>query len=316
MSRRFVIGTRGSPLALAQARATHGALAAALGLAPDGADDALALAVIRTSGDQTTDRALAEIGGKGLFTKELDTALLEGRIDLAVHSLKDIPAVLAQGVAIAAVPARADPRDVLVTADGGPFEALAQGAVLGTASPRRRAQALALRPDLAVRLLRGNVGTRLDALARGGFDATLLARAGLERLGRVEVPHHVLPADQFLPAAGQGALAIVTRADDGEARALAARINDPAARVCVEAERGFLEAVDGSCRSALAALAVFADGAMRLEVEALTPDGSQRWRRLRPAALGPCDVEAAAALGRALGAEILAEAGGALAPAL
>ncbi len=266
MDRPFRIGTRGSPLALTQARM----VAAALRDAHGWAEDAVALVPIRTTGDRVQDRALAEIGGKALWTKELDRALLAGEIDCAVHSMKDVETVRPDAIAIAAMLPRADVRDRLIGAEavGG----LPAGAVVGTSSPRRRAQLLRLRPDLAIVLLRGNVDTRLGKVADGTVGATLLAAAGLDRLGRPEVGA-VVPLDVMLPAPAQGAVGIEARADDLAARHLLAAIDHADTHACVLVERALLAALKADCHSPVAALATVAGDRLTLRAELLTEDG-------------------------------------------
>jgi hydroxymethylbilane synthase len=261
------IGTRGSPLAQAQAQWVAQRLRAS--------DPALntTLVTIRTSGDRIIDRPLSEVGGKGLFVKEIETALLAGEVDCAVHSMKDLPGDLAPGLVIAAVPEREDPTDVVLTRRGGGLDGLPQGAVVGTSSLRRMALALAQRPDLKVCSLRGNVGTRILRLTEGKVDAVLLARAGLRRLG-IEYPHvDAVDPREFLPAVGQGALGIETRVD-GFAE-LVAKIDDGASRVAVEAERAFLARVGGSCVTPLAAHATLERGLLTLRALIAKPDGSR-----------------------------------------
>lgn len=271
--RRFRIGTRGSPLALAQANEACARLSAAQGWSADEAAARLELVVIRTSGDKVTDRPLAELGGKGLFVKELEEALADGRVDLAVHSMKDVPGILPQGFLIAAALPREDARDALLGAAS--IAALAKGARVGTTSPRRAAALLNQRPDLDIVLFRGNVQTRLDKLARGEADATLLAMAGLNRLG-LSPEVSPLPADSFIPAAGQGVVGIECRADDAEARALAGSIDHPPSAVALAAERACLAALDGSCRSAIAIHAAPGDGGLVLRAAVYAIDGSAR----------------------------------------
>ena len=279
MARRVLrIGTRGSPLALTQTAETRHRLAV------HGADPALLeTVVIKTTGDMVLDRPLAEIGGKGLFTKEIDAAMLAGGIDLAVHSVKDLPTVLPEGIVLAAVLPRADPRDALIGPAAGPdagvygggLAALPAGAVIGTASLRRGAQLLARRPDVTVVPLRGNVQTRLERVREGRVHATLLAMAGLGRLGMAHVVTAALPAEEMLPAVGQGAIGVTCRADDADCRALLARIDDAQSHVCVAAERAMLAVLDGSCRTPIAGLAEI-DPAGRLRLRGLVarPDGS------------------------------------------
>ena len=264
---KFRLGTRGSPLALTQANMVRDALIAAHALAPD----AIEIVPIRTTGDKVQDRALAEIGGKALWTKELDRALLDGEIDCAVHSMKDVETIRPPAIAIAAMLPRANVQDRLVGAES--IEALRQGAVLGTSSPRRAAQMRRLRPDLEIVLFRGNVDTRLARLAAGEADATLLAAAGLDRLGRHDVGNAV-PINMMLPAPAQGAVGIECRADDSHARAMLAKIDDPQTYACVAAERALLAALKADCHSPVAALATIEGAIMTLRAELLSEDGS------------------------------------------
>ncbi|ROP91050.1 hydroxymethylbilane synthase [Stella humosa] len=266
------IGTRGSPLALRQAHAVKAALAAAdPSLA---APEAIEIVVIRTTGDRVQDRTLAEIGGKGLFTKEIEDGLLAGTLDLAVHSMKDVPTVLPDGLVIDGMLPRADPRDALVALSRGGLEKLPRGAVVGTASLRRQAQLLHLRPDLRVIPFRGNVDTRLAKLEAGNAVATLLALAGLIRLGKIAVATAVLEPETMLPAVAQGAIGIERRAGDERMALLLARISDPATLTAVAAERALLAMLDGSCRTPIAALAELeGDGEIRLRGMVATPDG-------------------------------------------
>jgi hydroxymethylbilane synthase len=262
----FRLGSRGSPLALVQAHMVQGALAAAHGWAPEDIE----VVVIRTTGDKVQDRALAEIGGKALWTKELDRALLEGEIDCAVHSMKDVETIRPASIAIAAMLPRADVRDRLVGAES--IEALRPDAIVGTSSPRRAAQLRKIRPDLRTVLFRGNVDTRLAKVASGEADATLLAAAGLDRLGRtVGSP---IPVETMLPAPAQGAVGIEVRADDSEARLRVAAIDDAATHRCVLAERALLAALHADCHSPVAALALLEQGAVRMRAELLAEDGS------------------------------------------
>ena len=300
------IGTRRSRLALAQSGMMQRAIAAAMGV---GVED-VPLVPIVTTGDRIQDRRLLEIGGKALFTREIEEALLDGRIDIAVHSMKDVPAEQPGGLVIAAVPEREDARDAFVSTAFAAFDDLPRGARLGTASLRRQAQALALRPDLKIGMLRGNVDTRLQRLADGDFDAILLAAAGLNRLERSEVIRERLSLDRFLPAPGQGALAIQTRAGEAGAAWVAA-LNHPLSALAVAAERGAMTALEGSCRTAIGAHATVAGDRLVLTTEMLAPDGSARWRR--SGELGDIrspDAETRArALGEALGAQVHAMAG-------
>ena len=302
MSFPIRIGTRRSKLALAQSGMMQRAIAAAMGVDLD----QVPLVEIVTTGDRVQDRRLLEIGGKALFTKEIEEALLDGRVDVAIHSMKDVPADQPPGLAIAAVPLREDARDAFVSRDFASFDALPQGARFGTASLRRQAQALALRPDLNIEMLRGNVDTRLRRLNEGEFDAILLATAGLNRLGLSEVIRERLSIDAFLPAPGQGALALQTREADINAPWVVA-LNDPTTALCVAAERGAMRTLEGSCHTAIGAHATVADGKLYLAVEMLAPDGSARWRRT--GVMDGTDPEQAALLGERLGAEIHASAG-------
>ena len=262
------LGTRGSPLALTQARMVAEALCAAHGWT----EDAVAIVAIKTTGDKVQDRPLAEIGGKALWTKELEAALADGRIDVAVHSMKDVETWRPDALALAAMLPRADVRDRLVATDCDDFMCLPQGARLGTSSPRRAAQALSARPDLLVVPFRGNVDTRLSKLRSGEADATLLAAAGLDRLGRPDVGT-AIPPELFLPAPAQGAVGIELRADDEAMRALVAAIDHGPTSAAVHAERALLAALSGSCHSPVAAYAG-PDGGIRAEI--LLPDGSER----------------------------------------
>ncbi len=289
------IGSRGSPLALAQARAVRDRLAAAHEL------DAgrLSIEVIRTTGDMIQDRPLAQVGGKGLFTKEIEEALLAGRIDLAVHSAKDVPTVLPPGLVLSAYLPREDPRDVLISAKAKTLRDLPKGAVIGTASLRRQALVKRLRPDLQVVSLRGNVETRLRKLEEGKADATILALAGLKRLGLAGAAAAVLETDEFLPAVGQGAIVIETREDDAKTRDLLAAIDDADTATALAAERAFLGVLDGSCRTPIAGYAKVAGGRVEFRGMILKPDGSEWFETARNG--GRSD---AAALGADAGREL------------
>lgn len=291
----LVIGTRGSPLALAQAHETQGDLGRAHGWTAE----RLPLSVIKTTGDAIQDRPLSEAGGKGLFTKELDIALLEGSIDLAVHSAKDLPTVLPDGIAIAGYLPREDVRDAFISKRAAHWRDLPDGAVVGSASLRRQAQLRRLRPDLQVTLLRGNVGTRLAKLERGEVDATLLALAGLNRLGLSEHVTAVLDTDEFLPAVGQGAIAVTIRTGDGRVAEALAPILDAPTGHALAAERAFLAVLDGSCRTPIAGHARHVDGALEFRGLVLRPDGSEA---IEVARRGP--VSDAAALGRDAGLDL------------
>lgn len=269
MAKPLRLGTRASPLARAQAQLVADALIAAHGLA----QDAITFVPIVASGDKIQDRALAEVGGKALWTKELDQALASGQIDLAVHSMKDVETQRPPHFRLAAMLKRADVRDRLI---GCPrIVALKQGAVVGTSSPRRRAQLLRLRPDLKIVLFRGNVATRLAKLEAGEVDATLLAAAGLERLAMPQTGTPI-PLETMLPAPAQGAIGIEIRANDARLSALVAAINHRPTFDCVMAERAFLAGVGGDCRSAIAALAEQEGDMIRLRAELYNPDNAER----------------------------------------
>lgn len=301
------IGTRRSKLALAQSGMMQRAVAAALGVPEDEIETAVPLVEIVTTGDRIQDRRLLEIGGKALFTKEIEEALLDGRIDIAVHSMKDVPAEQPEGLCIAAIPEREDARDAFISRDHASFDALPFRARLGTASLRRQAQALALRPDLKVEMLRGNIDTRLRRAVEGEFDAILLAVSGMTRLGVTEAIREKLSLEDFLPAPGQGALALQTRAADRDAPWVAALNHAETARA-VAAERGAMLALEGSCRTAVGAHATLRDGVLHLTTEMLSPDGSARWRRTGELS-GDGGQADAYDLGRRLGAEVHAAAG-------
>ncbi|PAX07461.1 hydroxymethylbilane synthase [Sphingomonas lenta] len=263
----FRLGTRGSPLALTQARMVADALRAA----HDWPADAIETVVIRTTGDRVQDRPLAEIGGKALWTKELDRALLTQEVDACVHSMKDVETIRPAAIAVAAMLPRADVRDRLLGAES--IEAIPHRAVVGTSSPRRRAQLLHLRPDLRVVPIRGNVDTRLAKLAAGEVDATLLAAAGLDRLDRPTVGA-AIPTDVMLPAPAQGAVGVEVRADDAHALALVAAIDHADTHRCVAAERALLAGLGATCHSPVAALASLAGETLRLRASLLDEDGA------------------------------------------
>lgn len=265
------IGTRGSPLALAQAREVQQRLEAAHGA---GALQ-FETRVIKTTGDRIQDRLLSEAGGKGLFTKELEEALLAGEIDCAVHSMKDMPTVLPEGLGIRCILPREDVRDAFISLTAQSLADLPQGATMATASLRREAQVRRLRPDLRLVPLRGNVETRLRKLAEGVADATLLACAGLRRLGLTKHIASVVPTDVMLPACAQGAIGIEVRLDDTRMSDLLAAINHEASALAVETERAFLGRLDGSCRTPIAGLAELSDGRVHFRGLILTPDGRE-----------------------------------------
>ena len=296
------IGSRGSPLAMAQARAVRERMASAHGVAPD----AIEIRVIRTSGDAVQDRPLAEIGGKGLFTKEIEEALLRNEVDLAVHSAKDMATQLPAGLAIAACLPREDPRDVFVSRVAETLAELAAGARVGTGSLRRAALVRRLRPDLATVPLRGNVETRLRKLGEGVADATILALAGLRRLGLDNAATAILDVEMFPPAVGQGVIAIEARADDDQSRALVEAINDADAAIALACERAFLAVLDGSCKTPIAGYARLAGGRVQFSGLIVKPDGSAAHTVSRT---GP--VRDAAMLGADAGRELKAKAGAA-----
>jgi hydroxymethylbilane synthase len=302
------IGARGSKLSLAQTEQTRARLAMTLGAEAR----AFEIIPIVTSGDRIQDRRLIEAGGKGLFTKELDEALLDGRIDIAVHSLKDLPTKLPDRITLACVPEREDPRDAFVSRHAATIMDLRAGASVGAASLRRQAQTLYIRPDLGVVTLRGNVDTRLQRLAEGVADATFLALAGLKRLGLADRAASLVDPDLMPPAACQGALAITARRDDARVRGMLAACEHAKARIETEAERAFLEALDGSCRTPIGALARVNGDRLDFIGETLTPDGTARWRRTETTALGADQTAQARALGARLGHEIRDEAGDAI----
>ena len=299
-SRPIRIGTRGSPLALYQANEVQARLADVHGLEPL----EIEIRVIKTSGDTIQDKALRDVGGKGLFSKEIEAALIEGDIDLAVHSVKDMETELPEGLVLGAVLQREDVRDAFISPNAKSLGELAEGAVVGTSSLRRQAQIKRLRPDLKIVPFRGNVETRLRKLADGAADATLLAYAGLRRLGLEDRATRVLDPDELLPAAGQGAIGIEVRASDGDAERLIAPLNHTQTGWQIAAERAFLCALDGSCHTPIGALALVAGNELSFRGMILSPDGAQ-WHDV--ARQG--SAEEAAALGRDAGAELKARAG-------
>ncbi len=294
------IGTRGSPLALVQANDVRVRLLARF---PELAERGVAIEIIKTSGDRIQDRNLSEIGGKGLFTKEIEEALFERHIDLAVHSMKDMPTVLPPGLSLAAVLPREDARDVLISATATTLAALPQGTVVGTSSLRRRAQLLHRRPDLRIVDFRGNVDTRLGKLRDGVAEATILARAGLNRLGRDDVAGALLAPEDFLPAVAQGIVTIECRDDDRDTRAMVAALGDVDTQCCADAERALLLVLDGSCRTPIAGYAVHEKDGLWLRGLVVAPDGSKAIAGERR---GP--TSDAEALGSDLGRELLSNA--------
>ena len=294
------IGTRGSPLALAQAHETRDRLMAAHALP----EAAFQIAVIKTTGDRITDRPLSEVGGKGLFTKEIEEALLAGEIDIAVHSMKDMPTVLPVGLIIPCLLPREDVRDAFVSLTHASLAEMPEGAVVGTSSLRRRAQLLNRRPDLRVVEFRGNVQTRLRKLTEGVAEATFLACAGLRRLGQAEIIRAAISPDAMLPAVAQGAIGIETRAGDDATQALLAPLHDATTGIRLAAERGFLAALDGSCQTPIGGLAEIEGETLRLRGEIIRPDGSERLATERR---GP--LAEAAAMGTDAAAELRTRAG-------
>jgi hydroxymethylbilane synthase len=264
------VGARGSALSLAQVEIVAAALR------PLG-DVEVELVTISTTGDHLS-RLGSAMTGKDLFTREIDTALLAGDVDIAVHSLKDLPSKLPDGLALAAVPEREDPSDVLISRESASFAELPTGSRVGTSSPRRRAQLLAARPDLEILEARGNVDTRLRRLAEGRWDAIVLARAGLARLGRLAEATEVLAGSWMLPAIGQGALAVVTREDDRAVRELVSRLDHPAAHREAAAERALLDLLDAGCRAPVAGLARAQGSRLSLEGAVFSPDGARALR--------------------------------------
>ncbi len=297
MTAQLRIATRGSPLALAQAREVRDRLAVAH---PDlKAPDSVEIIVIRTTGDRIRSGKLADAGGKGLFTKEIEDALLAQRVDIAVHSMKDVPTILPDGLVIGALLPREDPRDAFIARDAVSIEALPRGAVVGTASLRRRAILHHRRPDLRVVPLRGNVGTRLGKVEDGEVDATLLAIAGLRRLGLADRATAILDPAEMLPAVCQGTIGIELRAGDAASRERIAAIDDGPTAVRTEAERALLAALDGSCRTPIAALAELTGGTLSVRALIVRPDGSEMIETAREGIAAD-----AARLGRDAGEEL------------
>lgn len=299
-ARPLLIGTRGSPLALWQARHVRARLTETHGLAEGDVD----LSVITTSGDRIKDKPLREFGGKGLFTKEIDEALLRGDVAMAVHSMKDLETELPAELCIAAVLSRADVRDAFISNKAPSLAELPQGAAVGTSSLRRQAQVKRLRPDLRVVDFRGNVETRLRKLDEGKADATLLALAGLERLGLESHATSILSTDEMLPAVAQGAIGVTCRSDDVKTRELLQTLNDERAATTVACERVFLGRLAGSCKTPIAGLAEIEDGILRLRGLMLTPDGTESYGI---EVTGP--TEHATKLGVDAGEELVARAG-------
>lgn len=300
MDRPLRLGSRVSPLAMAQARQVQAMLVSLVARE----DTLFPISGFTTTGDRILDRPLVEAGGKGLFTKELDAALLGGQIDAAVHSMKDLPTRLPEGLTLAAVPAREDARDVFIARSGGALRDLPAGAVIGTASVRRQAQTLFRRPDLRITTLRGSVETRLKRVEEGAVDATYLALAGLKRLNLAHLAQTIIALADMPSAAGQGALAIVCRSDDAEARRMLSALNREEDWLATSAERAFLDVLDGSCRTPIGAHAWIEAGRLLMTGELLSPDGTQRWRRSGEVTLGADARRDAESLGRRLGEEV------------
>ena len=299
-ARPLKIGTRGSPLALWQAHETRRLLMAAFGLA----EAAFEIVVIKVTGDQIQDKALREIGGKGLFTREIEEALLDGSIDIAVHSMKDMPTQQPEGLVLDCYLPRADVRDAFVSPRHGSIAELPQGATVGSSSLRRRAQLALRRPDLKLVEFRGNVQTRMRKLDEGVADATFLAMAGLTRLGMLEVARSAIAPEEMLPAVAQGAIGVERRAADDRVAAMLAAIHDRETGERLAAERSFLARLDGSCETPIAGLATLSGGQLWLRGEILRPDGSASVAGERR---GP--VADGAAIGRSLAEELLDRAG-------
>lgn len=301
------IGSRGSPLALAQAGEVKRRLITAAGLDAE----RMEIKPIRTTGDAIQDRPLAEAGGKGLFTKEIEEALLSGAIDVAVHSAKDMSTVLPAGLILAGFLPREDVRDAFISRQAANLSELRSGAVVGTASLRRQAMVKRLRPDLKVVTLRGNVETRLRKLDAGAADATLLAVAGLKRLGLSAEATAILEVDEFLPAIGQGAIAIETRADDAATGALVAAIDDPDTATALAAERAFLGMLDGSCRTPIGGHATLSGDRLVFHGMVVKPDGSAAFEARREGArrdAAELGADAGRELRRRAGADFFARA--------
>ncbi len=294
------IGTRGSPLALAQANDVRARLLAAHGLS----DDQVTIRVIKTSGDMILDRPLSEAGGKGLFTKEIEEALIANEIDLAVHSMKDVPTALPDGLYISTILQREDVRDAFISLKYKTLSDMPQGAVIGTSSLRRAAQVRRVRPDLQVVEFRGNVQTRLRKIADGVADATFLAMAGLNRLGMADRATSAIETSVMLPAVAQGAVGIEIRSDDAATARALAPLNHETTAICVAAERAFLAKLEGSCRTPIAGLAEITGGQLKFRGSILTPDGTGCHDAARSGL-----VSEATALGFDAGAELLGRAG-------
>ncbi len=294
------IGTRGSPLALWQARSIGEALRSIAGVESE-------IVIVKTSGDKFQQTSFSDIGTKGVFIKELEDALLERRVDLAVHSMKDVPTDIPGGLTIAAICKRQDVRDALLSTSGTSLELLPAGARVGTSSLRRKSQLLYARSDLEILDLRGNVDTRIEKLRRGDYDAIVLAKAGLDRLGLSANITEVLPTDVCLPAAGQGAIGIEACANDAETLGILTALNDAETRSGVEAERAVLASLEGGCQVSIGAWGRVESGKLVLEVAVLSPDGAQRMREKNWGA-----PEEAVPLGKKVAAKMLERGAAAL----
>jgi len=290
------IGTRGSALALVQANMVRDALAAR--------GQACEIVPLKTTGDRITDRPLADIGGKGLFTKELEDALLAERIDLAVHSMKDVPVDLPDGLTIAAILPREDARDVFISHKARTLAELPKSARVGTSSVRRQAQVLRARPDVEIVSLRGNVDTRLRKLESGDYDAIILALAGLKRLGLADRATTILSLDEWLPALSQGAVGIEVRGDDARTADAVRPLDDRPTSIALGCERAFQSALDGSCRSPIGGHAAYDDGVLRFRGEVIAPDGTGFGDASLEQRLGGNPSREAEALGREAGLDL------------
>ena len=297
---RIRIGSRGSPLAVAQAREVKQRLVAAHSLD----EAAVEIRTYKTTGDRIQDRPLSEAGGKGLFTKEIEEALLAGEIDMAVHSMKDMPTELPDGLAIVAMLAREDVRDAYISLRYGSLTEIPPGAVVGSSSLRRQAQVRKLRPDLSVKEFRGNVETRLRKLEEGIADATFLACAGLKRLGQADRITRIMPVEEMLPAVAQGAIGIEIRSEDTETAQLVAALDHEPTSICVTTERAFLARLEGSCRTPIAGLAELHGGTLHFRGLILSPDGSHFYETQRRGS--PADARA---IGDDAGNELRTQAG-------
>ncbi len=306
MQRPIKIGTRGSPLALYQARLVQQKLGEDCGVPKGDIETRFPVCVFTTSGDVLSGK-LSEFGGKGLFTKELETALISGDIDVAVHSMKDVPTLSQRGLKIGAILEREDPRDAFISLNYGSIAELPQGACVGTASLRRRSQLSAIRPDIEFVLIRGNVGTRLGKLASGLCDATFLAYAGLKRLERLDAVTDIVPLDTMLCAPAQAAIGIEIRSDDQDVEEIIGRLDHTDTAWCVAAERAFLKALDGSCRTPIAALAEWRQGQIHLRGQVLSTDGRFEVSRAQTRLVR--NIDDAKTMGAEMGQEVLTAVG-------